>query len=124
MSIYLCRVQNYLFAKAKRLQEVHVWLSLAMSFITYGILFNYLNEYLHDVQKDNFELGKGKYSSLMLVLLGFYFLEFCLFTITAVANRAIIVAAFNSQVRAITEEQSKDDILLDSREELEDVFKA
>ena len=92
----------------------------------------------------------------MLVLLGFYFLEFCLFTITAVANRAIIVAFFNSQVRAITEEQdrlrhsssrlrpsifeaaydfetqswilkldkSKDDILLDSREELEDVFKA
>ena len=106
----------------------------------------------------------------MLVLLGFYFLEFCLFTITAVANRAIIVSLFNSQVRAITEEQerwriiiilsdvdsqyfwcwwqtilspmekllpkslkpgvilklnkSKDEILLDNREELEDVFKA
>ena len=43
----------------------------------------------------------------MLVLLGFYFLEFCLFTITAVANRAIIVAFFNSQVRAITEEQER-----------------
>ena len=100
---------------------------------SFRILFNYLNEYLHDVQKDNFELGKGninvfvekqhglikrwnsrkcncisgKYSSLMLVLLGFYFLEFCLFTITAVANRAIIVAFFNSQVRAITEEQER-----------------
>ena len=43
----------------------------------------------------------------MLVLLGFYFLEFCLFTITAVANRAIIVSLFNSQVRAITEEQER-----------------
>ena len=27
---------------------------------SFRILFNYLNEYLHDVQKDNFELGKGK----------------------------------------------------------------
>ena len=26
---------------------------------SFRILFNYLNEYLHDVQKDNFELGKG-----------------------------------------------------------------
>ena len=34
--------------------------------LTLRILFNYLNEYLHDVQKDNFELGKGKINLLAI----------------------------------------------------------
>ena len=38
----------------------------------------------------------------------FYFLEFILFMVTAVAQKAIIVTTFNSTIRAITEETKVD----------------
>ena len=44
---------------------------------------------------------------LLTIMLVFYFLEFILFTVVAVANRAIIVATFNKSVQAITEEQDR-----------------
>ena len=43
-----------------------------------------------------------------MILLAFYLLEFALFMVTAVAQKAIIVTTFNKTVRAITEETARD----------------
>ena len=47
------------------------------------------------------------YSFMILVI--FYFLEFVLFMVTAVAQKALIVTTFNKGIRAITEETAKDE---------------
>ena len=44
-----------------------------------------------------------------MVLIVFYFLEFCLFMVTAVAQKALIVMTFNKGIKAITAENPKEE---------------
>ena len=49
-----------------------------------------------------------RFFTAFLVLIVFYFLEFCLFMVTAVAQKALIVMTFNKGIKAITAENPKE----------------
>merc|ERR1712176_755376 len=109
-----------LFKRAAKLQKAYVWLSLAMAGVTYGILFNYINGLLHNIQQHNLE--NGIYMKAALILYLFYFIQFALCAVIVVANRAIIVAAFNKHVMPVSEQVKRDDYELNNRDD--DVFNA
>ena len=50
-----------------------------------------------------------RFFTAFLVLIVFYFLEFCLFMVTAVAQKALIVMTFNKGIKAITAENPKEE---------------
>ena len=50
-----------------------------------------------------------RFFTAFLVLIVFYFLEFCLFMVTAVAQKALIVMTFNKDIKAITAENPKEE---------------
>ena len=90
----------------------------------FSILFNYINELLHDLQNDNIESGTyyfrspespkvksrllnktlGTYMNAALILYLFYFIHFAFSTVIVVANRALVVAAFNKHVLATSDQ--------------------
>lgn len=110
---------DQLYERAKRLQTAHVWISLFMSIANYVILFVYLHSLLHSVMHQAVDL-EDKFFMIYMILLGFYLMEFILFMVTAVAQKAIIVTTFNKTVRAITEENAndKDAVIAEVQDEL------
>ena len=99
----------------------------------FSILFNYINELLHDLQNDNIESGTyyfrspenrpkvksrllnktlGTYMNAALILYLFYFIHFAFSTVIVVANRALVVAAFNKHVLATSDQVCLFDIQL------------
>lgn len=99
---------DQLYERAKRLQTAHVWISLLMSVANYVVLFVYLYSILHSVMHKTIVPSEDKFFMIYMILLVFYLLEFALFMVTAVAQKAIIVTTFNKTVRAITEETARD----------------
>merc|ERR1739838_10108 len=106
------------FSKAARIQKAHVWCSFVMTFVTYSVLFNYIDKLLHDLQSG--KVDHGMYMIAALVLYFFYFIQFVLCLLIVVANSAIIVAAFNKHVMPVSEQVKRNEQELDNRDD--DVF--
>jgi len=109
-----------LYERAKRLQTAHVWISLLMSIANYVIVFFYLHRLLFSVMHGHLDTEDDQFFITFVILVVFYFLEFTLFMVTAVAQKAIIVTTFNTTVRAITEEtaRDKDGLMAEAQDEL------
>merc|ERR1712187_659577 len=106
------------FSKAAKLQKAHVWCSLVTTFVTYSVLFNYVNKLLHDLQSET--VDHGMYMNAALVLYFFYFVQFVMSMIIVIANRAIVVAAFNKHMMPVSEQVKREEQELDNRDD--DVF--
>jgi len=108
-----------LYEKAKRLQTAHVWISLFMSIANYVIVFFYLNRLLFGVKDGTLDTEETFFVTFVILVI-FYFFEFTLFMVTAVAQKAIIVQTFNKGIRAITEEAADEEkvALNDSQDEV------
>jgi len=98
-----------LYEKARKLQTAHVWISLFMSIANYVIVFYYLKVLMFAVMMKTINPSADPFFYSFMILVIFYFLEFVLFMVTAVAQKALIVTTFNKGIRAITEETAKDE---------------
>jgi hypothetical protein len=108
---------DYKFERARRLQIRHTWFSLLMSLITFLIFFIDIYQYFLQVlngehvfsnPNSNNQIRQDQLvkTRLCLILLVFYFTEFILFNMTAVANRATIIGAIVKRYNAISSEQA------------------
>merc|ERR1711868_356222 len=80
-----------LYEKARRLQTAHVWISLFMSIANYIIVFYYLKVLMLAVMMKTINPSEDPFFYSFMILVIFYFLEFVLFMVTAVAQKALIV---------------------------------
>jgi len=110
------------YERAKRLQTAHVWISLFMSIANYIIVFYYLNRLLFAVKDGKLDTEETFFVTFVILLV-FYFFEFTLFMVTAVAQKAIIVSTFDKGIKAITAEAAEEEKAVFENERSDEIIK-